>query len=48
MSWKHIEHTDEELKILVKDVYDSKVFTSLHLGDYDQHLVTTLFIDIFF
>lgn len=48
MSWKHIEHTEEELKILVKDVYDSKVFTSLHLGDYDQHLVTTLFMPLLF
>jgi len=28
-NWKHIDLTEDELKILVKDVYDAKIFTSL-------------------
>lgn len=48
MSWSHIEYTEEELKILVKDVYDGKIFTSLHLSDHNQHLATTLFMPLLF
>jgi hypothetical protein len=48
MSWKHIEHTEEELKTIVKDVYDGKIFTSLHLSEDDQHLVTSVFMPLLF
>ena len=30
--WQHHFHTNDELKEIVRDVYDCKIFTSLHLG----------------
>ena len=33
-NWKHYVRTEEELKELVRSVYDCKVFTSLQCPDY--------------
>jgi len=41
MSWNHKIMTEEELKVLVKDVYDAKVFTSFQC---DQHLMSMVFM----
>jgi len=45
MSWNHKIMTEEELKVLVKDVYDAKVFTSFQC---DQHLMSMVFMPILF
>jgi hypothetical protein len=47
-NWEHIKLSDEELKILVKDAYDGKIFTSLHLGEFDQYLVGSIFMPVIF
>ena len=47
-NWKHNILTEEELRKLVKDVYDTKIFTSLHLSEYDSHLITSIFMPIVF
>jgi hypothetical protein len=46
--WKHIELTDNELKTLVKDVYDAKVFTSLHIREFDVNMLGMVFLPAFF
>jgi len=48
MAWRHVVLTEEEMKTLVKDVYDAKIFTSLHLQDNDQYLVTSVFMPVMF
>jgi hypothetical protein len=43
-NWKHNKMTEDELKKLVRDVYDCKTFTSLQCGD----MVATVFMPIMF
>lgn len=47
-NWKHINLTDEELKTLAKDTYDGKVFTSLHIREFEQYMVGSIFMPILF
>lgn len=46
-NWKHNDLTDEELKTLVKDVYDNKVFTSLQISK-NEHLIGSIFMPVMF
>lgn len=47
-NWEHKVLTQEEMKILVKDVYDAKIFTSLHVRGYDMHLISMIFMPMVF
>jgi hypothetical protein len=47
-NWKHIDLTEDELKIIVKDVYDAKIFTSLHIREYDNYLIGSIFMPVLF
>jgi len=47
-NWKHIVLTEDEMKTLVKDVYDAKIFTSLHLRGNDDYLISSIFMPIMF
>lgn len=38
-TWEHKKMTEDELKELVRDVYDQKIFTSLHCGAGDTRMV---------
>lgn len=38
-NWEHKRMTEEELKTLVRDVYDQKIFTSLHCNNFDVKMV---------
>lgn len=40
-NWDHKIRTEEELKELVRDVYDCKIFTSLHC---ESHMVGSIFM----
>lgn len=44
-NWKHHQFTNEELKKLVSEVYDQKIFTSFHC---DSNTVTMVFMPILF
>ena len=48
MAWEHLVLTEEEMKTLVKDVYDAKIFTSLHFQGRDEYLVTSVFMPVMF
>lgn len=47
-NWEHKIMTEEDMKTLVKDVYDAKVFTSLHLRGNDDYLISSIFMPIMF
>lgn len=47
-NWDHKKHTDEELKKIVRDVYDCKLFTSLHLKGHDSYLLGSIFMPTMF
>lgn len=47
-TWKHGEITDEEMKLLVKDVFDAKIFTSLHLDQHSSYLIGSVFMPVMF
>lgn len=44
MAWKHRILTEQEMKELVRDVYDGKIFTSLQCGD---HVGSSFMISLF-
>lgn len=44
-NWKHKEMTEQELKELVRDVYDKKLFTSLQCS---PNMVTMVFMPLLF
>jgi len=46
-NWTHNKITESELKELVRDVYDCKIFTSLHLKNQD-HLLMSIFMPLMF
>jgi len=39
MNWDHKIFTEEEMKTLVREVYDAKIFTSLHCGMQNSMMV---------
>jgi hypothetical protein len=47
-NWEHKVMTEEELKTLVTDVYDAKVFTSLHLDNNSSYLIGSIFMPLIF
>ena len=45
--WKHTSQSDEELKKITKDLYNNKIFSNLHLNEYDSlesHFMCMLFM----
>jgi hypothetical protein len=47
-NWKHNILSEDELKTLVKDVYDAKIFTSLHIREFDSYLIGSIFMPVLF
>jgi len=41
-NWQHHPRTYDELKELIRDVYDSKIFTSLHLSEESMTSMTSM------
>ena len=44
----HSERTDDELKVIAKDLYHNKIFSSAHLPAHSQHLVNSIFMVLTF
>ena len=44
--WQHTSQSDEQLKQVAKDLYNNKIFSNLHLNEYDSlesHFMCMLF-----
>lgn len=46
--WKHVEHTDEELKQIAMDLYHNKIFSNFHIPQHSKYLITSVFMPIIF
>ena len=38
-SYQHISHTDEEMRTLVRDIYDQKIFCSLQVPEHENMMM---------
>jgi len=44
----HNERTDDELKIIAKDLYNQKIFSSSHIPQHSTHLINNIFMVMMF
>jgi len=44
----HNERTDDDLKIIAKDLYNQKIFSSSHIPEHSTHLINSIFMVLMF